>query len=397
MARKISKNKRSPKRASRKPAIGNMPFASDFENDESARRKAVLPVGQANDLKTAMTDTKTAAGKVEAAHTRKAPAAVPAILRRHEEDRVSRALRIRHFEGPHRTGFISIAGRPNAGKSTLLNTLVGEKVAIVAPQAQTTRTSIQGILNLPNAQIVFTDTPGIHKSDSLFNRRMMDAVRGAVEDRDLVFFVADATKPITSHDEHAVSALKQSARAFLLLNKIDQVDDKRELLPLIESYAKLHPFEEVFPICARTGQGVSDAMEAALAVMPEGPPVFPDDQFTDQPLRFLAAEFIRERVLRAASKEVPHAVAVLVDEWDERPQLTRVAATILVERSGQKAILIGAGGTMLKRIGSEARLEIERLVGHQVYLSLFVRVQPKWREDPQFLQLIDWRSVVGSK
>ncbi len=379
MARKISKNKRSPQRASPKPLIGNMPFATAAESDRTraARKAPVQPAAQLVAVESA-------------------PKAAP-IPRRHEEDRPSGTLRIPHIEGPHRTGFISIAGRPNAGKSTLLNLLVGEKVAIVAPQAQTTRTSIQGILNLPNAQVIFTDTPGIHKSDSLFNRRMMDAVRGAVEGRDLVFFVADATKPISPADEHAVSALKQPAHAYLLLNKVDRVEDKRDLLPLIESYAKLHPFEEVFPISARTGRGVAEAMTAALRLLPEGPPVFPDDQFTDQPLRFLAAELIRERVLRAASKEVPHAVAVLVDEWDERPQLTRVAATILVERPGQKAILIGAGGTMLKKIGAEARQEIERLLDGQVFLSLFVRVQPKWRDDPQFLQLIDWRAMVGSK
>jgi GTPase len=385
MARKISKNKRRPERApARKPAIGNMPFAETDEggDKERAARKAV---GKAMAPRPAV--KRKSVKRVEA----------PPVLRRHEEDRVSRSLKIPAAEGPHRTGFISIAGRPNAGKSTLLNTLVGEKVAIVAPQAQTTRTSVQGILSLPNAQVVFTDTPGIHKSDSLFNKRMMDTVRGAVEDRDLVFFVADATKPVATEDEHAVGALKKSGRAFLLLNKIDEVADKRELLPLIAAYAKLHSFEEVFPICARTGQGVAAAMTAALAVLPEGPAVFPDDQFTDQPMRFLAAELIRERVLRAASKEVPHAVAVLVDEWDERPQLTRIAATILVERPGQKAILIGAGGTMLKRISSEARQEIERLVGQKVFLSLFVRVQPKWREDPQFLQLIDWRAMVGSK
>jgi GTPase len=385
MARKISKNKRKPERApTRKPAIGNMPFAKTDEDDDTKRagRKAA---GKAVAPRPAV--------KVKSVKRVEAPP----VLRRHEEDRVSRSLKIPALEGPHRTGFISIAGRPNAGKSTLLNTLVGEKVAIVAPQAQTTRTSVQGILNLPNAQVIFTDTPGIHKSDSLFNKRMMDAVRGAVEDRDLVFFVADATKPVAAEDEHALSALKKSARAILLLNKIDQVADKRELLPLIEAYGKLYSFEEVFPICARTGQGVAAAMTAALALLPEGPAVFPDDQFTDQPMRFLAAELIRERVLRAASKEVPHAVAVLVDEWDERPLLTRIAATILVERPGQKAILIGAGGTMLKRIGSQARQEIERLVEQKVFLSLFVRVQPKWREDPQFLQLIDWRAMVGSE
>ena len=294
-----------------------------------------------------------------------------------------------------------------------MNALVGEKVAIVAPQAQTTRTSLRGIANLPTAQIIFTDTPGIHKSNSPLNRRMMNAVRGSLEGQDLILFVADATHEPAAEDEQAVSALRQGAPAILILSKIDRVADKRELLPLIASYSQLYPFDEVFPVSARTGEGLKDLLDAVVRRLPEGPAAFPADQYTDQPARFLAAEFIRERVLLVTRQEVPHSVAVLIDQWQEdererRPKagrrslgehagsaeegtLTRISATILVERPGQKKILIGRQGALLKKIGTEARGEIEMLVGGPVFLSLFVKVQPKWREDPRFLNAIDWR------
>jgi len=297
----------------------------------------------------------------------------------------------------HRAGFVSIAGRPNAGKSTLLNALVGEKVAITAHQAQTTRTSIQGVLTMPQAQVVFVDTPGIHRSDTLFNRRMMDTVRGALRDRDLVLYVADATKPVTQEDEHAVSALDKGARAFVVLNKIDRVADKRLLLPLLERYNELFPFAEAFPLAARTGEGLDALRQAILKHLPEGPAFFPDDYLTDQPARFMAAEIVRESILEAAREEVPHATAVLVDSWEETPKLVKIAATIHVERDGQKAILIGGKGQMLKKIGTEARLKLERLLDRKVFLSLFVKVKPNWREDPSFLDAVDWRSMVGSE
>lgn len=298
---------------------------------------------------------------------------------------------------PHRAGFVGIAGRPNAGKSTLLNALIGEKLAIVARQPQTTRTSVQGALTTPDAQIVFIDTPGIHKSDTLFNKRMMDTVRGAIQDRDLVLYVADATKPVTEEDERAVSALPKSAKALLLLNKIDRLQDKRLLLPLIQRYTELFPFAGVMPISARTGDGFEELKRTVITHLPEGPPLFPDDYLTDQPVRFLAAEIIREQILRATRQEVPHAAAILIDQWEETPKLVRIAATIHVERPGQKAILIGNGGEMLKKIGSEARRELEQLLGRKVFLSLFVKVKPDWREDPSFLSTIDWRSMIGSE
>jgi GTPase len=297
----------------------------------------------------------------------------------------------------HRAGFVSIAGRPNAGKSTLLNALVGEKIAITARQAQTTRTAIQGVLTTPAAQIVFIDTPGIHKSDTLFNKRMMSAVRGALEDRDLVLYVADAAKAVTEEDEHAVSALRQASQALLVLNKTDRVEDKRLLLPLIERYMQLFPFLEALPVSARTGDGLAALKETVVRYLPEGPALFPADHLTDQPLRFMAAEAIREAILGAAREEVPHASAILINTWEERRQLIKIGATIYVERPGQKTILIGRKGEMLRKMGTAAREQIERLTGRKVFLSLLIKVKPKWREDPSFLSTVDWRSMVGSE
>ena len=297
----------------------------------------------------------------------------------------------------HRAGFVSIAGRPNAGKSTLLNALVGEKVAITAHQAQTTRTSIQGVLTTPEAQVIFMDTPGIHKSDTLFNKRMMDTVRGALHDRDLVLYVADGTKRIVEEDEHALSALAKEGQTLLVLNKIDKVSDKRLLLPILERYNQLFPFKEAFPIAARNGEGIDILKQAIIRYLPEGPAIFPADYLTDQPARFMAAEIIREAILDNLREEVPHATAILVDTWEEKPKLFKIAATIHVERTGQKAILIGAQGQMLKTVGTAARLELERLLERKVFLSLFVKVKPNWREDPSFLNAVDWRSMVGSE
>jgi GTP-binding protein Era len=300
-------------------------------------------------------------------------------------------------ETPHRAGFVGIAGRPNAGKSTLLNALVGEKLAITAPQRQTTRTSIQGVLSTPEAQIVFTDTPGIHTADSVFNKWMMDSVRVAIQDRDLVLYVADALLPVCEEDEKAVSAINKAGRAILVLNKIDRMADKRKLLPLIARYSELHAFQETVPVSAREGEGIEQLKQAIIAHLPEGPAIFPEDYLTDQPLRFMAAEAIREQILRATREEVPHAVAILIDSWDDTPKLLKISATIYVERHGQKTILIGRGGQMLKKIGTEARREIEKLVGKHVFLSLFVKVKPGWREDPGFLRAIDWRSMSGTE
>lgn len=295
-----------------------------------------------------------------------------------------------------RSGFVSILGRPNAGKSTLLNALLGTKLAIVASKPQTTRTIVQGVLNLPEAQIVFLDTPGIHRSDSMFNRRMMETVRTAVEDRDVLLYLADATLEPRAEDEQAIAVVKKSeAPVFLLLNKVDRVQDKRNLLVRIEQYKAIHDFAEYIPISALKGIGLDDLKQSIVARLPEGEPFFPPDHLTDQPERFLVAELIREKILRKTQQEVPHSVAVLIEKWDDTPKVTRIYATVYVERPGQKAIIIGAGGAMLKQIGTEARTEAETLLDRRIYLELFVKVRENWREDPQFLNEIDWRSMAG--
>ncbi|MCU0246990.1 MAG: GTPase Era [Bryobacter sp.] len=298
----------------------------------------------------------------------------------------------------HRCGYVAIAGRPNAGKSTLLNALVGEKIAIVADKPQTTRTSVQGVLTTAEAQVIFVDMPGIHRSDTMINRRMMQTVRAAVEGRDLVLYLHDATAPFTEEDQQAVDVLKKAdAPAFLLLNKIDKVDDKRLLLPLMEKYREAGAFEEFLPVSAATGEGLEELKKLILARLPEGEAIFPPDYLTDQPLRFIAAELIRERVLHRTRQEVPHAVAVVVEKWEDKPNLTRIAATIYVERAGQKKILIGAGGAKIKQIGIESRTAIEGWTGNQVYLELFVKVRDNWRESAEFLNELDWRQTIPSE
>ncbi len=294
------------------------------------------------------------------------------------------------------SGFVSILGRPNAGKSTLLNALVGAKLAIVADKPQTTRTTIQGVLRLDHAQVVFVDTPGIHKSDSTFNRRMMETVRAALEDRDALVFVADATVPFTEQDAHALDLVrKASTPAILALNKIDRVKEKNLLLPLLARYRETFEFASYVPISAATGEGLEELKKAILAHLPEGPEYFPEDYLTDQPERFLAGEIIREKILHATRQEVPHAVAVLIDQWEDTPRLLRVLATIYVEKEGQKAIVVGAKGALLKHVGTLARQEMESFFRRKVYLELFVKVRRGWREDAEFLNAIDWRSMSG--
>lgn len=296
------------------------------------------------------------------------------------------------------SGFVSILGLPNAGKSTLLNALTGTKLAIVSDKPQTTRALIQGVLTTPRAQIVFLDTPGIHKPDSLFNRRMMETIRAALDERDLLIYVVDAARPPADADQEAVELIRRSATPVLLaLNKTDRVKPKQRLLPLIERYRALHHFADYFPVSALTGEGLDALRAALLARLPEGPAYFPPDYLTDQPERFLAAELIREKVLQETRNEVPHAAAVLVDRWEETPQLTRICATLYVEREGQKGIVIGSGGAKLKRIGTLARREIESFLGRKVYLELFVKVRPGWRESRQFLDELDWRSMVAAR
>jgi GTP-binding protein Era len=296
----------------------------------------------------------------------------------------------------HRAGFVAILGRPNAGKSTLLNALMGTKLAIVASKPQTTRTAIQGVLTLPETQIVFIDTPGIHKSTTPLNKRMMDTVRAAADAPDVVLFVIDSLARFAEEDAQAVDlAKKAGAPVIAVLNKVDWLEEKPKLLALIERYRALHDFAAYIPISARAGQGLDELRKEIVERLPEGPAQYPADYLTDQPERFLAAEVIREKVLHHTQQEVPHAVAVMIESWEDTPKLLRIAATIYVERPGQKAILIGAGGAALKKIGTLARQELERTLGRKIFLQTLVKVRAGWRQDPEFLAAVDWRSVSG--
>jgi len=299
-----------------------------------------------------------------------------------------------------RSGFVSIIGRPNAGKSTLLNKLVGEKLAIVTPKPQTTRNRILGIVNVPArkgrpaGQIVLIDTPGVHKPDSSLNKKMMREVHEALEGRDAILLIVDATQKFGAGDRFTLDLVKKAGGAvFLLLNKIDRVE-KSQLLPMIAEYSNLHDFREIIPISALTGDGLELLLDRILAVLPEGPRYFPKDQITDQPERFLVAEIVREKVLIETAQEVPYASTVLVERWDESPHLTSIAAVIYCERDGQKKIIIGRNGEMLKRIGIAARHEIERLLGTKVFLELFVKVRPGWRASREFVEELDWRKQM---
>ncbi len=297
----------------------------------------------------------------------------------------------------HVSGFVSILGRPNAGKSTLLNALIGYKVAIVANKPQTTRTSIQGVLTTPEAQVIFLDTPGIHKAESAIQRRMMDHVRDALNERDLLLYLVDATERFGEQDRNALRMLKDStAPVILVLNKTDLIKQQEATLPLIEQYRQLHEFADILPVSALKTTNLDALRQAIVSRLPEGPSYFPDDHITDQPERFIAAELVREKILAATDQEVPHSVAVLIDKWEEAPNITRIYATIHVEREGQKGIIIGAGGQMLKRIGTEAREELEGVLGVKIFLQLHVKVQPNWREKAAFLNTLDWRTMAGT-
>jgi len=296
------------------------------------------------------------------------------------------------------SGFACILGRPNAGKSTLLNALVGERLAIISPKPQTTRNRIQGIVHVPKqgkrpgAQVILIDTPGVHKPDSSLGRKMMVEVRDALEGCDLILLIVDVNKRLSPEDNFALKLAQQAGTpVFLLLNKIDLLRDKKALLPIIEELRQRHEFKEIIPLSALKKEGLDLLLENVVSALPTGPKYFPEDQTTDQPARFMAAEIIRERVLLETKEEVPHATSVIVEQFEETPRLTRIAAAIFCERDGQKAILVGKGGQMLKKIGTAARLNIERMLQTKVFLELFVKVQPGWRNSRSFVDELDWR------
>ncbi len=339
---------------------------------------------------------------------------------------------------PLRSGFVAILGRPNVGKSTLLNALTGEKVAIVTAKPQTTRNRIAGVVEVaarkgkhPAAQIVFVDTPGVHKPGSQLDRRMLQEVHEALHTRDLVLVLVDATRRVgleeagireqglgnreqeagkgswASEDEFLFSMVRTlDCPVFLVLTKIDLVA-KDQLLPLIDSLMKQYNFAEVIPVSARKRDGLDALLGKIVAALPTGERYFPKDQYTDQPQRFMVAELIRERILVETGEEVPYASAVVIERFEEpeakppqkkgAPQklpLTRIAAAIYCERDGQKAILIGKGGAKLKEIGTGARKQIESLLGTRVYLELHVIVEPGWRESRSFIESLDWRNQL---
>jgi GTP-binding protein Era len=311
-----------------------------------------------------------------------------------------------------RSGFVAVVGRPNVGKSTLVNALVGQKVAIVSDKPQTTRNRILAVVNRPGGQIVLFDTPGIHKPEHRLNRRMVDVAVKSLDQVDLVLWLADMTQDYGPGDRFVCEALRRSGKPVMLgLNKIDTVKKPR-ILTAIDRYRGLLPFVEIVPLSALTGDNVELLGERLLAQLPEGPPLYPHDFLTDQPERFFVAEMIREQILHLTRQELPHSTAVVIDSFQdpsdtaaepaegeaaegeprdaapargERAPLVRIEATILVERDSQKAIVIGRGGSLLKAVGSAARREIEAFLGARVYLGLFVRVRSHWREDPHAL------------
>jgi GTP-binding protein Era len=285
----------------------------------------------------------------------------------------------------YRSGFVALVGRPNVGKSTLLNRILGEKVAIISDKPQTTRTRILGVKHLPGAQMVFLDTPGIHKPKFELNKRMVEVALHVLDEVDLVFFMVEATEPPGHGDRFVLERLKErDVPVVLVVNKVDLVKKVR-LLPLIDEFSRMHGFADIVPVSAKTGDGVDHLLELALARMPEGPAYFPEDVVTDQPMRVLAAEIIREKLLQKTRDELPFAIAVGIDSFKEEGRLARISATIYVEKDSQKAIVIGRHGQILKDVGTYARIDMENLFGMKVFLELWVKVKASWRQDERML------------
>ncbi len=295
--------------------------------------------------------------------------------------------------GDPRFGIVALVGRPNAGKSTLLNRILGQKVSIVSTKPQTTRNRIVGILNEPRGQIAFLDTPGIHKPLHKLNVRMMDAVRASLAEADIVALIVDATEPFGHGDQYAVDLLRDTAKGkrFAILNKIDLLR-KEKLLPLMEKYNATGLFDEIIPISAADGDGADALLELLFRTIHPGEPLYSREDFTTQPERFFAAEIIREKLLLHTSEELPYTTAVAVDRWeeDEQKELLKIYATIVVERESQKPIVIGKRGAMIKRIGTDARQELESILGTHIFLDLHVAVHEGWREDERFLGELEW-------
>ncbi len=281
----------------------------------------------------------------------------------------------------YKSGFVALIGRPNAGKSTLLNRLVGEKIAAVSNKPQTTRHRIKGIVNREDGQIVFIDTPGVHKPGHLLNRRMMSAVHDAIMSVDLLVLMRDASVSTGNGDRFVLELVKQAQKpAVLVLNKIDKIREKGALLPLIELYSNEFEFAEIVPVSALKGDAMDNLLDQIVKHLPEGEPIFTDDEMTDQPVRSIVAEMVREKILMSTGEEIPYVTAVVTEVFDEtEPGLTTIFCAIYVERPSQKKIVIGKQGARIKDIGTRARLDIEKLVGKKVFLKLFVKVVEDWR------------------
>ncbi len=291
-----------------------------------------------------------------------------------------------------KSGFIGMIGAPNVGKSTLLNQMLGEKVSITSSKPQTTRNRILGVVHREKAQLVMLDTPGIHSAKSPLNKHMVDVAMQCMGDVDLIMFVVDASKPDPNSERLALKGLaKQKMPVILVLNKIDLIK-KETLLPLIAKWEPLADFKAIVPVSAETGEQVEELIAILEEQLPQGPPFFPEDSLTDMPERFVAAEMIREKVFRMTSQEIPYSVAVTLDSFteQEKPPMVKISAVIHVERDSQKGIIIGKQGAMLKKIGTSARQEIERMVGVKVFLKLFVRVEKNWSTDTKAMRRLGY-------
>jgi GTP-binding protein Era len=291
-----------------------------------------------------------------------------------------------------KSGFISILGRPNVGKSTLFNRLLGDKIAIVAERPQTTRNRILGIKNVEGGQLIFLDTPGIHRGRSELNRRMVRTAIASGRDADILLFLIEATDPHVEKDQGMIGSVQGCTGVpLLVINKIDLVR-KQDLLPIMDQYQGVHPFKEIIPISAKTGEGVEILFDEILKVLPESPPYYPEDMITDQTERFWVSEIVREKVIFQSYQEIPYSTAVTIEEFREHTEknLVVIKATVHVERDSQKKILIGKGGQKLKRIGEAARKEVEAFLGTRVFLELWVRVEKNWTQDPLALDRIGY-------
>ncbi len=290
-----------------------------------------------------------------------------------------------------KSGFVAIIGRPNVGKSTVLNRLVGEKVAIVTQKPETTRNKIQGILTRDDAQVVFVDTPGIHKPKNLLGKQLTQVAKDVLLEVDLIVFVLDVTKGITHEDMLIFNLVKATNKpAILLINKID-LRSKSLALPLIEEGARLYAFRDIIPTSASNGDNMDALLKKVIEYLPEGPKHFPDSQFTDKTEKFMVAEMIREKALELTHEEVPHSLAVLIEEFTDRPKkLVYIRAVIYVERHSQKKILVGHRGQMLKSIGESARRDIQKFLNRHAYIELWVKVHENWRKDPNALKMLGY-------